>query len=90
MSALLTQRGLFFRRFAGSAFTRAGVPDFFVLLPTGRALWIEVKAPGRYKDCWAGCERDSPSQFRFLTAVNAGGGLALCVDSLDDVVAALG
>lgn len=89
ISAWLTSRGYFFRRFAGTAFTRAGVPDFFVLLPDGRACWIEVKKPGRYKDVWLGCGKDSPSQFRFLTAVNRGGGLGLCVDSLEDVVAAL-
>jgi hypothetical protein len=90
MATLLKERGLFFRRFAGSAFTRAGVPDFFVLLPDGRACWIEVKAPGRYKDVWAGCRKDSPAQWLFLTAVNAGGGLGLCVDSLEAVIAALG
>jgi hypothetical protein len=90
IATLLTQRGLFFRRFAGSLFTRSGVPDFFVLLPDGRACWIEVKKPGRYKDCWAGCHKDSPGQWLFLTAVNTGGGLGLCVDSVEAVVAALG
>lgn len=90
ISALLTERGLFFRRFAGTAYTRAGVPDFFILLPDGRACWLEVKAPGRYPHgVWIGCAHDSPSQYRFLTAVNQGGGLGLCVDSLEAVVAAL-
>ena len=90
ISALLTERGYFFRRFAGTVFTRAGVPDFFILLPDGRACWIEVKAPGRYNNVWIGCSHDSPAQYRFLTAVNQGGGLGLCVDSLEAVIAALG
>ena len=49
----------------------------------------KVKRPGRYKNCWAGCHKDSPAQWLFLTAINAGGGLGLCVDSLEEVVAAL-
>lgn len=89
ISTLLTERGYFFRRFAGSVFMRAGIPDFFILLPNGRACWIEVKRPGRYTDVWAGCKRDSPAQWQFLTAVNAGGGLGLCVDSLEDVAKTL-
>lgn len=89
IAAWLTSRGFFYRRFAGSPFQRAGIPDFFVLLPDGGACWIEVKALGRYKDVWAGCHKDSPAQWLFLTAINRGGGLALCVDTLDEVVIAL-
>ena len=85
----LTANHFFFRRFAGTVFTRAGVPDFFILLADGRACWIEVKRPGRYRDPVAGCAKDSPAQFRFIVAVNAGGGLGLIVDSLDAVVEAL-
>ena len=89
IATLLKERGFFFRRFAGSPFMRAGIPDFFVLLPGGQACWIEVKAPGRYTDVWTGCHKDSPAQWLFLTAVNAAGGLGLCVDSLEAVAAAL-
>lgn len=89
IAEFLKEKGFFYRRFAGSPFTRAGIPDFFVLLPTGRAAWIEVKAPGRYPNPWLGCLRDSPAQWHFLTDVNTGGGLALCVDSLESVKAVL-
>ena len=68
---------------------RSGIPDFFVMLPGGRACWIEVKRPGRYFDVWAGCKRDSPAQYAFLTAVNAGGGIGMCVDSLEAVAKTL-
>jgi hypothetical protein len=90
ISEWLAARGFFYRRFAGSVFMRSGVPDFFVMLPDGRACWIEVKRPGRYpKSVWEGCQKDSPGQFRFITEVCAHGGMGLIVDSLEEVVLAL-
>lgn len=91
IAAWLRSRGFFYQRFAGSAFVRSGVPDFFVMLPTGRACWIEVKAPGRYAEghVWDGCKKDSPGQYEFMRRVGLACGLPLIVDSLEEVIAAL-
>jgi hypothetical protein len=66
-----------FFRFAGAC----GVSDILGLLrPAGRFLAIEVKRPGG---------RPTPEQQVFLETVQANGGLALCVHSLDELQAAL-
>jgi hypothetical protein len=66
-----------FFRFAGAA----GVSDILGLLrPSGRFLAVEVKRPGG---------RPTPEQQVFLETVQANGGLALCVHSLDELQGAL-
>jgi VRR-NUC domain len=66
-----------FFRFSGIS----GVSDILGLLrPSGRLLAIEVKRPG--------CQ-PTPEQQIFLEVIQANGGLALCVHSLDELRCAL-
>lgn len=53
-----------------------GVPDRLVLLPGGRAGFVEVKAPGRQM---------RPNQIKIKSELEALGFLAYCLDSPDDI-----
>jgi hypothetical protein len=55
---------------------RRGVPDRLVLLPGGRAIFVEVKAPGRYP---------TPAQRRAHNALRYKGFRVLVVNSFEDV-----
>lgn len=58
-----------------------GVPDIVGVMPDGRFLGIEVKAPkGKVSD----------HQERFINNINATGGLAFVARSADDVIEKLG
>lgn len=81
MASVLKRRGLRYTRFAGSAFVRSGVPDFYIPKIHG---WVEAKAPGRYpKGVVEGCKRDSPAQYKFLMDVQEDGANVLITDSLE-------
>ncbi len=58
---------------------RHGAPDRFVMLP-GRALWVELKAPGR---------KPKPHQIREHARLRAMGQCVEVVDSFDGVDAIL-
>jgi len=60
----------------GRRLIKVGIADIIGVLPGGRTLAIEVKtAKGRL----------TPEQHKFITEVNANGGLAFVARSLDDV-----
>lgn len=56
-----------------------GVSDYIAILPKGIWLAIEVKAEGKKKNLTA-------HQEAFLDTINMNNGIAVCVDSVDDLV----
>lgn len=61
--------------------SKRGVSDIIGVLPkNGRALFLELKAPGK---------RPTPDQVQFLTEMAAAGALAFWADNARDVVARL-
>ena len=57
-----------------------GIPDIMGILPGGRALCIEVKAPGG---------RATPAQARYLAAARDQGAVVFIATSVDDVITGL-
>jgi len=53
-----------------------GVPDRLVLLPVGRAGFVEVKAPGK---------KMRPNQIKRKSELEGLGFLVYCLDSLEDI-----
>jgi len=84
IASLLTQRGIFFVRVKQGPGSTVGVPDIIGCW-NARMFAIEVKAPGRYENCYEGCRKDSPTQYEFLRRLKLAGGLALVVDNIDDI-----
>jgi hypothetical protein len=84
----LTSKGVFHQRIAQGPRSSVGIPDIIGVVPrsAGKMFAIEAKRPGRYPiSCWEGCRKDSPTQYDFLRKLSAQGGLALCVDDLEEV-----
>jgi hypothetical protein len=83
--AWLQARGIWYCQPIGSAFGPSGVPDI-VACWKGRALGIEVKAPGKRSNT-------TTMQERQLAQITAAGGIAIVVDDvrqLDEMEASLG
>ena len=82
IKARLKAAGLWFFMPVAGPFGRHGIPDFIAMLPDGRLLAIEAKAPG--------CRFQlTDIQARTLSEIVAHGGIAVCVDDaaqLDEVL----
>jgi len=83
---LLKKRGYLAWSNPQNAYTRSGIPDIQGVLPGGRALFIECKAPGRYKNPETGC---TELQASTIERLRKQGALVLVVDSVIAVQAAL-
>ena len=68
---LLKQYGIFNFPVAASPYGYAGISDRLAVLPNGKFLAIECKAPGK---------SPTPLQMEFLKKVNANGGYGFVVD----------
>lgn len=55
-----------------------GMSDFVCILPSGRWLTIETKAPGKKSNV-------TPNQQKFIDTINDNGGIAVVVDSQEDL-----
>lgn len=79
--AAVRASGRFCRRLPGTIY-QAGLPDIVVQLrrPPGRALWLEVKQPGK---------KATKLQEATMAEIRAGGGAAGVVYSADEAMAAI-
>ena len=68
---LLKQHGIFNFPVAASPYGYAGISDRLAVLPNGKFMAIEVKAPGKVA---------TPLQLEFLKKVNANKGFGFVVD----------
>jgi hypothetical protein len=75
--AWLQARGIWYCQPIGSAFGPSGVPDI-VACWKGRALGIEVKAPGKRSNT-------TTMQDRQLEQIRAAGGIAIVVDDVSQL-----
>ena len=82
----LRANGIVCWRAGAGPYTVAGIPDILGVLPSGRFLAIEAKRPGRYKDPRTGLTATQSAWLERFTTNNA---LALCVDALETVQAAI-
>ncbi len=73
---MLTARG--FSVFKTIATNRRGIADIIACSPTGRFIAIEVKRSGLKRTL-------TPLQRRYLDEVTHNGGVAACVDSLEEI-----
>lgn len=83
--AWLQERSIWYCQPIGSAFGPSGVPDIIACWK-GRALGIEVKAPGKRSNT-------TTMQERQLAQITASGGIAIVVDDvsqLDEMEVSLG
>lgn len=83
----LNAHGAYWYMVVPAGYSRAGVPDFIVCLPShggvGIFVGIEAKAPGKRSNT-------SPHQKRELSWIQRAGGISLVVDDVDQVEQALG
>ena len=72
---LAKTRGWWVMKIAGGAFQRAGVPDL-LLIKSGRAVFLEVKQPGK---------KPTPLQAQVMSEISqVGGARTACVTSRDE------
>lgn len=77
----LAEAGAFFFKVHGGPYQSAGIADLIGLW-NGRFVALEVKVPGRKHTL-------TELQAAFLESVRAHGGIAACVDSVEEALAAL-
>lgn len=75
---LLTNAGAYYYMPMSNGMGRVGAPDFMICLPGGRFLGVETKAPGKRKNTTA-------NQKREIEWINRVGGLAVVIDSADQL-----
>jgi penicillin-binding protein-related factor A (putative recombinase) len=63
-----------------SLYGSSGIADFTGVY-NGYAIFVECKAPGKYKDPFEGL---TPNQVRFAGKVSEAGGFFICLDSLEE------
>jgi hypothetical protein len=72
---LAKTRGWWCMKVAGGAFQRAGIPDL-LLIKSGRAVFLEVKQPGK---------KPTPLQTQVMNEISqVGGACTACVTSRDE------
>lgn len=77
----LKEQGILAWRNPVGPFSNAGLPDILAVLPRGRLLAIEAKAPGRYKNVMSGL---TPTQHAWCDALRKAEALVIVTDSLSD------
>lgn len=83
----LRARGIPNRKIWQGAYSGRGVSDRIgTLPPSGRALYIELKAPGKYKPVTLGLTQH---QAKFLVEMKAAGALCIVADSVQGVLDAI-
>ena len=84
----LAARGIPHRKIWQGPYSHRGTSDIIgTLPPAGRAFFIELKAPGKYKPPSKGM---TPAQAFFLAEMEAAGALCACCDSVEQVLLVLG
>ena len=81
LKAWLEKRGCLVHKMHGTVYTPKGMPDLFGVIPGGRAIYVEAKAPGK---------TPNPNQTAFLDRLSSMNAVACWADSVEMLESKIG